>query len=92
MHGLRLDFKRASCLRCEDELAGDGQVKRYPKKREVIHDGSKPPKLGSFTPPKLYLSERIEVPHWGGWEARQVSGKGAAQRDPAQPDPLGGRG
>jgi len=31
-------------------------------------------------------------PHWGGREAWQASGKGAAQRDPAQPDRLGGRG
>lgn len=58
--GLRLDFKRASCLRHEDDLAGDEQLKRYPKMREVFHDGSKPPKLGSYTPPKPYLSERIE--------------------------------
>jgi hypothetical protein len=29
---------------------------------------------------------------WGGREAWQVSGKGAAQRDPAQTDRLGGRG
>ena len=60
MHGLRLDFKRASRLRREDDLAGDGQVKRYPKIHEVIEDGSKPPKLGSYMPPKPYLSERIE--------------------------------
>jgi len=32
----------------------------------------------------------IQEATWGGWEAWQVSGKGAAQRDPAQPDMLGG--
>ena len=91
MHGLRLDFKRASRLRCEDELAGDGQVKRYPKKREVIHDGSKPPKLGSYTPPKLYLSERIEGATLGRMGSVAGERERAAQRDPAQPDKLGGR-
>lgn len=33
-------------------------MKRYPKMREVIHDGSKPPKLGTYTPPMLCLVEK----------------------------------
>ncbi len=32
-------------------------MKRYPKMREVIHDGSKLPKLGTYTPPMPYLLE-----------------------------------
>ena len=60
MHGLRPDFKRASHLRREDDIAGDGQVKHYPKMREVIHDGSKPPKLGTYTPQMPYLLEGNE--------------------------------
>ena len=35
-------------------------MKRYLKMREVIHDGSKPPKLGTYTPPKPYLFESNE--------------------------------
>lgn len=37
------------------------QVKRYPKMCEVIHDGSKPPKMGSYTPPMPYFSEKPKL-------------------------------
>lgn len=67
-------------------------MKRYPKMREVIHDGSKPPKLGSYTPPKPYLSERIERATLGRMGGVAGEREEAAQRDPAQPDRLGGRG
>lgn len=74
-------------------LAGNGQVKRYPKLRAIIHDSSKPPRLGSYTPPKLYLLERIEGAALGRMgSVAGESGQGAAQRDPAQADRLGGRG
>jgi hypothetical protein len=36
------------------------QVKCYPIMREVIHDGRKPPKMGSYTPPMPY---RVEKPN-----------------------------
>lgn len=50
-------------------------MKRYLKMREMIHDGSKPPKLGTYTPPKPYLLESNEgttLVRMG--EAWQVSG------------------
>ena len=36
-------------------------MKRYSKMREVIHDGSKPPKLRPYTPPMPYLVEKPKV-------------------------------
>lgn len=33
-------------------------MKRYPKMHDVIHDGSKPPKMGTYTPPMPYLVEK----------------------------------
>lgn len=36
-------------------------MKRYPTMREVIHDGSMPPKLGTYTPPMPYLVEKPKV-------------------------------
>ena len=34
---------------------------RYPKIHEVIHDGSKPPKLESYTPPQPYFVLKLVV-------------------------------
>lgn len=56
-------------------------MKRYPKMREVIHDGSKPPKLGSYTPPKPYLLERIEGATLGRMGSVAGEREGAAQPD-----------
>ena len=36
-------------------------MKHYPTIREVIHDGSMPPKLGTYTPPMPYLVEKPKV-------------------------------
>lgn len=36
-------------------------MKRYPTMREMIHDGSMPPKLGTYTPPMPYLVEKPKV-------------------------------
>ena len=36
-------------------------MNRYPTMREVIHDGSMPPKLGTYTPPMPYLVEKPKV-------------------------------
>ncbi len=35
-------------------------MKRFLKMREIIHVDSKPPKLGTYTPPKPYLLESNE--------------------------------
>jgi len=40
---------------------GMNSVKRYPKMLEVIDDGSKPPKLGTYTPPLPYLAGKSKA-------------------------------
>lgn len=53
-------------------------MKRYKKNHEVIHDGSKPPKLGSYNPTKPYSSGRIE----GATKGRMGSVAGEQEEAP----------
>lgn len=48
--------------RVDDFLRNTAAMPDYQKTREAIHhDGSKPPKLGTYTPPPRYLVLRLVV-------------------------------